>query len=370
LKKGNNYSYVYSFFILHYRKAVREAALKALHTTLSLRYCGEALEGRQETLAEGLERVLKDRQLEPTLLALRTTSVAAISFQSDHRALFVKLNDVLQKLVADDTMPLLLRSEAIHALATVCFMSSIFDVDHELASTISTLNLLLDYLFVKPSPPDLARAALQGCVLLASALPNDIQHEEMFKKHFTKVVDLMDEEHDIAVRVSAAKAATVLVEWEKDFMKVGGVADIDEDLGTVLDKMLAVLDDKAKFKNRVDLKKQRGTLKALILFLEGGPVEEETIVIRNYSLSVHTWSQIFRLSRFRTYLSDGFMTHLEENKNLMYLFDYYIDITAPVIPIMTKQQRRMSLSEASKVATKQRFTLRAIRESDIGYATE
>lgn len=57
-------------------------------------------------------------------------------------------------------------------------------------------------------------------MLLASALPNDIQHEEMFQKYFTEVVNLMDEEHDIALRVSAAKAATVLVEWEKDFMKV------------------------------------------------------------------------------------------------------------------------------------------------------
>jgi hypothetical protein len=45
------------------------------------------------------------------------------------------------------------------------------------------------------------------------------------------------------------------------------------------------------------------------------------------------------MDRFRAYLGEGFMTHLEENKNLMYIFDYYIDIKAPVVATMTKQER-------------------------------
>jgi len=352
------------------RKAVRENALKSLHATLALRYCGEALESRHETLAEGLERVLKDQQLEPTLYALRTSSVAAISLPSGHFAFFMKLSDVLQRLLADENVPVALRIEAIHALSVTCFMSTTFDVNHDLARTVSTLTLLLDFVFVKPTPPDLSRAALQGCMLVASTLLGHTRHEEVFEKYFSKVVDLMDEKHEIGLRVSGAKAATVLVEWEKEYMKVDGVAEIEQDLGNVLDKMLGVLDDKAKFKNRVERKRQRNELKALILYLEGGPVEEESIVIRTHALWLDTWTQIFRMDRFRTLLGEGFMTHLEENKNLMYIFDYYIDIKAPILPTMSKQQRRMSLSEASKVATKARFGLRAIREQEMGYATE
>jgi hypothetical protein len=68
-------------------------------------------------------------------------------------------------------------------------------------------------------------------------------------------------------------------------------------------------------------------------------VEEESIVIRTHALWLDTWTQIFRMDRFRTLLGEGFMTHLEENKNLMYIFDYYIDIKAPILPTMSKQQR-------------------------------
>jgi hypothetical protein len=57
-------------------------------------------------------------------------------------------------------------------------------------------------------------------MLLTSSLPNEIQHEELFEKHFEQIVDFMDEDNDIALRVSAARAATALVEWEKDYMKV------------------------------------------------------------------------------------------------------------------------------------------------------
>lgn len=352
------------------RKAIRELALKALHATLSLRYCGEALESRRETLATGLERVLKDRQLEPTLFALRTASVASISMQSGHDALFQKLSDTLLKIMADQTLPLAIRVEAINTLAVTCFMSSTFDVDAKIARTNSTISLLLDYMFVKSSCPDIIRAALVGCMLITSSLTSDLQHEILFEKYFLKIADLMNAENEITLRVSAAKAATVLVEWEKDYMKVDGVADIEQDLGSLLEKMLDIIDDKAEFKNKMDLKKQRKILKAAILYLEGGPVEEETIVIRSQSLSLHTWTQIFRMDRFRAYLGEGFMTHLEENKNLMYIFDYFVDITMPVVPTMTKQQRRMSLSEASKVATKARCTLRAVREQEMGYATE
>jgi hypothetical protein len=352
------------------RKAIRESALKALHATLSLRFCGEALESRLETLAEGLERVLKDQQPEPTVLALRTASVASITLQSNHHAFFTKLNDIMQKILADEATPLAIRVEVVNTLAITCFMSSIFDHDHDISLIMSTLSVLCEYIFEKQSSPDITRACLQSCMLLASSLPNDIQHEELFEKYFTKIVDLMDENCDIALRICAAKVVTVMVEWEKSYLKADVVSEIEHDLGAVLDKMLAILDDKTKFKNRVDLKKQRGTLKAMILYLEGGPVEEESIVIRNYGLSLHTWTQIFRMERFRAYLGEGFMMHLEENKNLMYMFDYYLDVKAPVIPTMSKQQRRMSLSEASKVATKARFSLRAIREQEMGYATE
>ena len=57
-------------------------------------------------------------------------------------------------------------------------------------------------------------------MLLSSTLSSDIQHEVLFEKHFTQVVDFMDEEYDIALRLVAAKAVTVLVEWEKDYLKV------------------------------------------------------------------------------------------------------------------------------------------------------
>lgn len=68
-------------------------------------------------------------------------------------------------------------------------------------------------------------------------------------------------------------------------------------------------------------------------------METETIVVRTTPVVLSTWTQIFRMDRFRTILGDGFMNHLEENKNLMHIFDYFVDTKLPIVQTMTKQER-------------------------------
>lgn len=355
------------------RKAVRSSALTALHTTLSLRYCGESLESRLETLATGLERVMRDLQEEPTYLALRTACLASLSMPAGYHTFFAKLREPVQRIIANGSLPSNVRAEAVSTLATLCFMSGLIDVEHESSITSEVLNLFCGFLFIdgRQYTTDFLRAALQGCMLLASTMPTSIIHTDLYQKYFNQVVDMMNEEHDITVRITAAKAATLFIEWEKDHLKSGDGGTEIEDLSVVLDKLYAVLDDKSKFNGKADLKKQRKTLKSLVAYLEGEPVQEETIQVKAFPLVLQTWAQIFRMERFRGYLGEGFMTHLEENKTLMYIFDYYVDAKAPIIPTMTKQQRRFSLSQEAKVQSKRRGSLRAIREENtVGYATE
>lgn len=73
-------------------------------------------------------------------------------------------------------------------------------------------------------------------------------------------------------------------------------------------------------------------------------METETVVVRTLPVVLSSWTQIFLLDRFRTILGEGFMNHLEENKNLMHIFDYHVDIKQPIIPTMTKQERVRALS--------------------------
>lgn len=359
------------------RKAIREAALSALYKILSLRYCGASLESRQETLAEALERVLRDQQDEPMLLALRTAATAAISLPTGHHALFARLRDSIRRIILDETKPITAKTEAINALAMTCFMSSLFDVDHELSATSDILALFREMLFSKTTliPTDIAIAVLQGWLLLASTLPASTVHDEIYSKYLDNIGSFMNEDFDIPLRVTAARAVSILVESEKDYKKSASDdnPDFAPDDGEMLEKMNNIYDDKAKFKaslTKVDLKKHRSMLKALIAYIETGETEEETILIRKSPLVLSTWMQRFRMDCFRNYLGEGFMTHLEENRNLMYIFDYYVDTSVPVIPSMSKKQRRLSLSEISKAATKHRGSLRAIREQETGYATE
>jgi len=360
------------------RKAIREAALGALFKILSLRCCGSSLESRQETLAGALERVLHDHQPEPMLLALRTGAVASISLPSSHHSLFAKLRESCKKIIHDEAQPVTAKTEAINALAMMCFMSSLFDVDHEITETSDVLALFRGLLFPREGDSivstETAKAALEGWLLLASTLPSSTVHDEIFTKYFTKISGFMDEDFDVSLRVTAAKAASILIELEKDYKKKDDEnAEIEHDVGEVLEKMTAIYDDKASFKSnltKVDVKKYRVLLKSLIAYVENDTVEEETILIRKFPLELNTWMQKFRMDCFRAYLGEGFVTHLEENRNLMYVFDYYVDASAPIASTMSKKQRRMSLTEVSKAATKQRFTLRAIREQETGYSTE
>lgn len=353
------------------RKAVREAALSTLLATLSFRYCGEALELRQETLADGLERVMKDLQLEPTLLALKTTSVATLSIQSGHEVFFNKFNDLTRRIINNKSLSCVVRSEAINTLAIMCFMCGEFNPDHEISTTAEVLAYLGKFIFTTESdfPQDIIRSALQGCILLGSSLPSSSVHELLYKSYFSQLVPLLDERYDITLRVTVAKAIGALIEKEQEYQKDQG-EEFTEDLNTVLDLMIAVVDDKNKFKIKVDLKKQRKGIKELISYLEEGEMKQETITVRSTPVVLNTWAQRFQMDRFRAYLGEGFMNHLEENKNLMHVFDYFVDISQPIIATMTKQQRRQSLSEASKVVTKARSSLRAIKEQEVGYATE
>ena len=355
------------------RKAVREAALSALNLTLSLRYCGETLELRQETLADGLERVLKDLQLEPTLLALKIASLASISIQSGHKEFFTRFKDLLQRLMVNEALETSIRAEAINTLSITCFMATIFDEDHETTTTTSVLDALYGYIFsdLTNMPPDITRAALQGFTLLGGTLPSKTMHEVLYSRYFDQVAGLMDEKYEINLRIIAAKAVTALVEWERERLKEEDAEDNEEDMSTVLDSMLALLDDRNKFKGKVDLKKQKKTLKSLIAFVEeSSQMETETVVVRATPVVLGTWTQIFRMDRFRALLGEGFMNHLEENKNLMHIFDYFVDTSMPILPTMTKQERRLSLSESSKAATKARSSLRSIRESEAVHAAE
>lgn len=354
------------------RKAVREAALTALYRTLSLRYCGTSVEARQETLVEALERVLRDHQENPTLFALRTVALAAITLPTGHNTFFLKIYQILKRIILDETQTSEAKTEAVNALAMTCFMSALFDVDHEMSSTSEVLTLFREFLLSKTRsiPADIACAVLQGWILLASTLPVSTVHDEIFSKYFTKISQFMSEDYDISLRVIAAQAVVILLELEKDYQKSDDESQEEQDLGDTLEKMSEVYDDKLKFKNKVEMKKQRATLKSLISFVENGITEEEVILIRNFPLVLNTWMQMFRMDRFKNYLGEGFMTHLEENRNLMYVFDYYVDVTAPVTSTTSKKQRRNSLQEISKAATKNRYSMRAIREQEVGYATE
>lgn len=354
------------------RKAVREAALLSLNKILSINVCGQSLESRYETLAEGLERVIRDQQQEPLLLSLRTAALAAISLPSGHRALLVRLLDSFKKLILDNTLPPSTKEKAISTLAMVCFMSSLFDVDHEMSSTISTLSFFRDLLFSKDEPilSETTSSLLQGWILLASTLPVSVVHEECYSKYFSSIRRFLDDDCDVIVRVTAARVIALLVELEKDYCKSDDGSDTREEPGELLEQMQWIYDDKAKFKGKVDLKKQRSALKHTISYIENDVTEEETILIRNFPLVLNTQMQIFRMDCIKDYLGEGFMAHLEVNRNLMYMFDYYVDVKAPPPPSMSKKQRRMSLSEISKAATKVRFTLRAIREQEVGYSTE
>lgn len=362
------------------RHTIREAALTALNNVLTLRYCGTPIDSRQETLTEGLQRVLQRAEEKELLLALKCILLVSITIGDGRETFINNMTDSLKKIINDEshTTPISARAAAVDTLSMSCFMASIKHDD--LNQALSAIQTLQNIFHDKNSPIDVQRAAVTGWALLATTLPDNIIKDNLFPANIERLYQLL-EESDIEIRIAAGKAIALLLESMGNLKKqtLGEYEDFSLDMieskvhiQEILDALYDVMEDKSKNRSKAERKRQRATFREIISFIKSGEVPKSSVIIRGFQLVLDSWSQILQMDHMKAHLGEGYMSHMEENPNLMYIFDYHIDLSAPPEPpLMTKKERRLSMEVSARALTRAKEAGRRQREQRLsGYATE
>lgn len=366
------------------RTAVRDAALRDINYMLSLRFCGHHLQNRVESLSEALAKAIS-RGGETELRHITSTiALTSISLLVSRDAFFRRFRAPLVRLITNDSEDIepVVREKAVDALAVLCLTHATLESGDVVCHLTEVAQIFEDVLTANTGKKNsgLCCSALNAWMLLLTCLP-DINVREAFERSSSIIMGFLDDTHDVRVRVAACKIVAIAAEAMRNHFRalsedseVPVDPEIDmlsptSDLGMeAVDLMNEILVDKSKYKSDADRKKQRKTLRSMIAYIEEDADPSHSIMIRDHLLLLNSWKQIFRMDALKTSLGEGYMTHLEQNSNIMTMFDYFIDITEDLIPTMTKRERRLSLSESAKHLQKHRNSEREYRSA--GYATD
>ncbi|XP_055340004.1 interferon-related developmental regulator 2-like isoform X2 [Paramacrobiotus metropolitanus] len=301
----------------------REASLAELCSGFERRLLYDFIAGREDTLADIVERSLHRGKTTEQVLAGRLASLIFVQLGSDCGEFYGKIRNLLLTTHTNASVPAAARSACAEVLSIGSFIAD--EEPETFSDTLRKLSKTFALSYFKGDktapqyPPEVTALHAQSLIawcLLMSVASESIAVDEL-NLHLRRLPELL-ESGDVDLRIAAGEAIALMKEITRD---VHMEKAKKPDVVSLCNRLRELATESTKHVAKKDKKQQRSSFRDILHSVEDDDGVFQRVRFGKEVLDLHTWRAKHQYQTFCNVLRTGMNFHLRMNSLIRQVFD-------------------------------------------------